>query len=260
MYWLKKLISAGMQPHSVLLIMIGVGLILLRFTKKHRAGKILFLIGCGGMFLSSIDPVANALVRPLESTYPPLLPSATEPVTTLSDGSAAPAWIVVLGGGSTVEPGLAPLQQLSSATVARLNEGIRLQRLFPESKLLLSGSAAHSHLVAGAAQSLGVPRDRITLAPDVLDTVDEARALHSVLGQERFVLVTSAMHMPRAMALCHKSGTRPIAAPTDFVSDNERWSPRHLLDLFPNSSAAWVVQGALHEYLGLLWAKLRGQI
>lgn len=260
MYWLKKLISAGLQPCSVLLAMVVVGLILLRFTRKHRAGKILFLVGCVGMFLSSIDPVSNALVRPLESTYPPLLPLASEPVTTLSDGSAAPVWIVILGGGSTVEAGLAPLQQLSSGSVARLSEGIRLQRLFPESKLLLSGGADHSRLVAGAAQSLGVPRDRMVLAPAVLDTVDEARALHSVLGKERFALVTSAMHMPRAMALCRKTGMHPIAAPTDFVSDNERWSPRHLLNLFPNAGAALVLENTLHEYLGLAWAQLRGQI
>jgi uncharacterized SAM-binding protein YcdF (DUF218 family) len=261
MFWIKKLISAGLQPCSLLLIVMGVGLILLRSTKKHRAGKILLLAGLGGWFLSSISPVANALARPLEKAYPPLLPLASEPLTILSDGSAAPDWIVVLGGGSEEQAGLAPLQQLSSSSVARLTEGIRLQRLFPNSKLWLSGGTAHSRLLAGAAQSLGVPRDRMVLSPNVLDTAEEARALHVGLGQERFVLVTSALHMRRAMALCHKAGMRPLAAPTDYVSDcGVPWAPRHLLEMVPHANAAVLLEQAFHEYLGLVWAKLRGQV
>jgi uncharacterized SAM-binding protein YcdF (DUF218 family) len=260
MFAIKKLLSALLQPCSVLLALIGVGLLLLRFTKKHRMGKILLLVGLGGWFLSSISPVANALVRPLEKAYPLLLPKASEPSTTLSDGSIAPRWIVVLGGGNMEVPAFASIQQLSSSSVARLTEGIRLQRLLPESRLLLSGGTVHSRLLADSAASLGVPRERVTLNADVLDTADEVQALRANLGAERFVLVTSAMHMPRAMALCRKAGMNPIAAPTDYAGDYEPWSSRQLPDLVSSARAELHIERALHEYLGLAWSKLRGQI
>ena len=260
MFALKKLVSELLQPTSVLLLVIVVGLVLLRSTKKQRAGRILLLLGLGGWFLSSFGPVANALVRPLERAYPPLLPMASRPSATLLDGSPAPRWIVVLGGGNMEVPALAPLQQLSSPAVVRLTEGIRLQRLFPEAKLLLSGGTVHSQLLADAALSLGVPRQRIALAPDVLDTADETRALHTVLGREPFVLVTSAAHMPRSVAMCRKAGMNPIAAPTDYLGDYEPWSPRDLLNLIPHAGPGLRVERALHEYLGLVWAKLRGQV
>ena len=203
--------------------------------------------------------MANALVRPLEAAYRPLLPHALGPQTMLADGTATPGWIVILGGGNVEDSALPPLQQLSPASASRLGEGLRLHRLFPEAKLLLSGGTVHSRTLASAAQSLGEPRDRMELVPDVRDTEDEARAAHALLGQQRFVLVTSATHMPRAMALFRKAGMNPIPAPADYLGDNEPWSVRHLLNLFPHAYAAVLVERALHEYLGLVWTKLRGQ-
>jgi uncharacterized SAM-binding protein YcdF (DUF218 family) len=260
MFALKKIISASLQPFSLLLGAMVLGLILLRFTKKQRTGQALVLAALAGCYLFSIIPVANAFVRPLESEYPPLLPHASTPLASFEDGSAAPAWIVVLGGENVEVPSLAPLQQLGPGSVARLTEAIRLHRLFPEAKLLLSGGLVHSRLLADAAQSLGVPRDRMELAPDVLDTEDEARALHTIVRQEKMVLVTSAMHMPRAMALFRKVGSLPVAAPTDYAADTGPWSPRNLLGLIPRAKAGEQIERALHEYLGLLWAKFRGQI
>jgi uncharacterized SAM-binding protein YcdF (DUF218 family) len=260
MFALKKLISASLQPFSVLVGTLVLGLILLRFTKRHRTGKALLLAALAGCYLFSITPVANAFVRPLESAYPPLLPHASTPLAAFEDGSAAPGWIVVLGGGNVEVPSRAPLQQLVPGSVARLTEAIRLHRLFPEAKLLLSGGTVHSRLLADAAQSLGVPRERMVLAPDVLDTEDEAKALHLIVGQEPMVLVTSAMHMPRAVALFREVGAIPVAAPTDYAGDTGSWSARNLLGLFPHAGAGAEIEHALHEYLGLLWAKLRGQI
>jgi uncharacterized SAM-binding protein YcdF (DUF218 family) len=260
MFALKKLISAGLQPCSVLLILVVAGLVLLHFTKKHRAGKILLLVGVVGWFLSTAGLMANALVRPLESAYPPLLPTASLPLTTLSDGSSVPNWIVVLGGGNSEDPSLAPLQRLAEGSVARLTEALRLKRLFPDAKLLLSGGKEHSRLLADAALSLGIPQNQVVRLPSVRDTADEAQAVRALLGPERIVLVTSATHMPRAMALFHKEGLNPVPAPTDFNGGRRPWSLLQLLDLIPNANAGMLTEKALHEYLGLVWAKLRGHV
>ncbi|MGA7741397.1 MAG: ElyC/SanA/YdcF family protein [Polyangia bacterium] len=264
MFALKKLLSAALQPGFVLLIVMLVGLILLWFSKKQRAAKALLTAGLALLALLFLDPVARALVRPLEATYPPLLAEATQTVSSLPDGSPAPRWVVVLGGGHIDNRSLAASQQLSAPTLARLAEGIRLQRLLPESKLVLSGGgnrheATEAGLLAGAGTSLGAPRERMVLESQSRDTIDEVRALHATLGQERFVLVTSATHLPRAMAMFEKAGMNPIPAPTDYLDADESADVGRLFALIPRAGAAGTIERALHEYLGLFWARLRGQ-
>jgi uncharacterized SAM-binding protein YcdF (DUF218 family) len=261
MFALKKLLSAVVQPCSLLLTVMILGLVLLFFTKKQRLAKALLTAGLALLALLSLGPVARALVRPLERTCPPLLAEATQAVSTMPDGSPAPRWVVVLGGGKSERRSMAPIHQLFEASLVRLAEGIRLQRLLPESKLVLSGGSydartTEAEVLAAAGASLGAPQDRMVLESQSWDTIDEVRALHALLGQDRFVLVTSAMHMPRAMAMFKKAGMNPIAAPTDYLASDE---VSDMLGLFPRAEAGWMIERALHEYLGLFWARIRGQ-
>jgi uncharacterized SAM-binding protein YcdF (DUF218 family) len=261
MFALKKLLSAALQPCSLLLTVMAVGLVLLYFTKRQRTAKILLTAGLALLALLSLGPVAQALVRPLEMTYPPLLAQATQAVTTLPDGSPAPRWVVVLGGGKSEDDDLAPVHKLSEPSLVRLAEGIRLQRLLPESQLILSGGSSgmttsEAEVLGAAGVSLGAPRDHMVLESQSWDTIDEVRALRVLLGQNRFVLVTSAMHMSRAMAMFRKAGMSPIAAPTDYLASGE---DSDMLGWFPHAGAGQMIERALHEYLGLLWARMRGQ-
>jgi uncharacterized SAM-binding protein YcdF (DUF218 family) len=264
MFALKKLLSAVLQPCSLLLTVMTLGLVMLFFSKKPRIAKALLSAGLALLVLLSLGPVARALVRPLEMTYPPLLTEATSASDTLPDGSPAPRWVVVLGGGHTEGRSLAPVHQLSESSLVRLAEGIRLQRLLPGSQLVLSGgsngmTASEAEVLAAAGVSLGAPQDRMVLESQSLDTVDEVRALHALLGGDRFALVTSAMHLPRAMAMFKRAGMHPIPAPTDFLSLDQPSGVGHLLGLMPHAGAAFAIERGLHEYLGLFWAKLRGQ-
>jgi len=264
MFALKKLLSAGLQPCSLLLAVIAVGLVLLWFTKKQRTAKALLTSGLALLALLMLDPVARALVRPLEATYPPLLAGATQASATLPDGSPAPRWVVVLGGGHAERRALAAIHNLSAPTLVRLAEGIRLQRLLPESKLILSGGGnrpetTEAQLLAAAGASLGAPPDRMVLESQSCDTIDEVRALRTLLGGERFALVTSATHLRRAMAMFEKAGMNPIPAPTDYLALDEPVGVGHLLALIPRAGASQTIERALHEYLGLFWARLRGQ-
>ena len=90
------------------------------------------------------------------------------------------------------------------------------------------------------------------------DTKDEARLIHDIVGKDRFVLVTSASHMPRSMALFEKRGMRPIAAPTEYlVKMRQKVSPAMF---FPGADGLRKAERSFHEYLGLWWAWLMGQI
>jgi uncharacterized SAM-binding protein YcdF (DUF218 family) len=261
MFALKKLLSAALQPCSLLLAVMVLGLVLLLFTKRQRTARALLTAGLALLALLSLGPVARALVRPLEAAYPPLLAEVTQAVSTMPDGSPAPHWVVVLGGGKSEDDDLAPVHKLSEPSLVRLAEGIRLQRLLPESQLILSGGSSgmttsEAETLAAAGVSLGAPRDHMVLESQSWDTIDEVRALRALLDQDRFVLVTSAMHMCRAMAMFRKAGMNPVAAPTDYLASGE---DSDMLSLFPHAQAGLIVERALHEYLGIFWARMRGQ-
>jgi uncharacterized SAM-binding protein YcdF (DUF218 family) len=79
-----------------------------------------------------------------------------------------------------------------------------------------------------------------------------------LVGDDRFVLVTSASHMLRSVALFRKQGMEPIPAPTDhWVKRSDGMSPYRF---FPGAENLLKTEMAVHEYLGLAWAKIRGQI
>ncbi|MBW2649390.1 MAG: YdcF family protein [Deltaproteobacteria bacterium] len=91
----------------------------------------------------------------------------------------------------------------------------------PESRLVFSGGAvfdpvSEAEVMARAAEIMGVEGDRIILEEISRDTGDQARLVQKIVGDERFILVTSASHMPRSMVLFRKSGMEPIPAPTDY--------------------------------------------
>ena len=89
------------------------------------------------------------------------------------------------------------------------------------------------------------------------DTRDEALFIKPIVGSEPFVLVTTASHIPRSMALFKKLGMNPIPSPIGHsVRDRQGL---HYYSFFPNTGNLFKTELAIHEYLGLTWAKLRGQ-
>ena len=110
-----------------------LGLFFLWFTRKQKAGKIFVSAGAVLLATLSYDGISAMLLKPLEYKYPPLL--KTEEICDVK-------WVVVLGGGHTSDPEVPITSQLSHASMARLVEGIRLNNMLPESKLILSGGNA----------------------------------------------------------------------------------------------------------------------
>ncbi|NQT55363.1 MAG: YdcF family protein, partial [Desulfobacteraceae bacterium] len=108
------------------------------------------------------------------------------------------------------------------------------------------------------AVALGINDEDIVLESESMDTKDQARLIRKIVGENRFVLVTSASHMPRSMALFEKRGMRPIPAPIGHsIKERQKITPAMF---FPSAGQIEKIERAFYEYLGLVWAKLRGQI
>lgn len=169
---------------------------------------------------------------------------------------------MVLGGGSRADKALTPEDRLRDASLKRLLEGVRLSRLLPQSRLILSGGDSRgvspdALIMQQVALDTGVVRERIMLEAASWDTADQVKLLRARLGKSPFYLVTSAAHMPRAMRMFRRSGAHPIAAPTDF---HALWVPLQITDFFPQAGVLVNTEGAFYEYLGILWGWVRGQV
>jgi uncharacterized SAM-binding protein YcdF (DUF218 family) len=264
LFLFKKIVAPFLLPLPLCLGLLFIGLGLLWFTRRQKSGKILVSAGAGLLLVLSYSAIPDMALRPLELKYPP--------VTDLAAGSGGPkdalslgavSYIVVLSGGISGDTTLPVTSQIGCDSLSRLLEGVRLYRAEPGRKLILSGGRVYtpisvSQVMSRVALIMGVnPRDILEESVS-RDTEEEARLLKPMVGRERFFLVTSAAHMPRAMALFRQQGLELVAAPVGLPPQQMApWSPE---DFFPSSYSLQRGEIALHEYLGLAWARLRGVI
>ncbi len=264
-FWPKKIIALFFLPLQFALITGTLGLILLHLRRRERLARLLLTAALAALALFSNKGVSQLLMRPLESRFAPLPEFLIENPESKIENSplAACRYIIVLGGGHARSPGLSRINQLSTASLSRLTEAIRLFRLLPpDTRLVVSGhdgdeNISHAQVLAEAALSLGVPADRIVRFDYTRDTHDEALALHALAGDSPVALVTSAWHMPRSMKLFAATGLRPIPCPADFSLKPEPDTfSRFLRFELPALERS---TKAIREYLGLAWTALRGQ-
>ncbi|PTN35619.1 ElyC/SanA/YdcF family protein [Desulfonatronum sp. SC1] len=253
MFLLKIIIGLLCMPLSVAGLLLFVGLALLWLGKSRKLAGTVLLLGTMTAIGFASSPVADRLLIPLERRH--------DPVTSVRD-LADIRFVVVLGGGHRSDPRLTATMQLTDASLARLVEGIRLHRQLPRSVLVVSGGAvfdavSHAQVMAGAAGDLGESGPRVLL-DQARDTAEEMLALREVIeAGEPFLLVTSASHMLRSVALAQAAGLAPIPAPTDFLVKQSLERERHPGDFFPSSTALRRSERAVYEYLGLVWAQVR---
>jgi uncharacterized SAM-binding protein YcdF (DUF218 family) len=255
MFLFKKLVAQFLMPVPFCLALALLGLALVWFTRRQRAGRWLATLGTVALLLLAYGALSGTALATLERRH--------APVTDVSGSAGRVRWVVVLGGGSSGDAGVPAVMRLSEASLARLVEGVRLQRQLPGSRLLLSGGGvfgaqADAETMRALAVGLGVDPASLDLDAFSPDTETQAEVVRARLGAEGFYLVTSASHMPRALALFRKAGTNPLPAPTHFLTQtNEGVSPG---DFFPDSGGLRLAETAAYEYLGLAWAKVRGRI
>jgi uncharacterized SAM-binding protein YcdF (DUF218 family) len=247
MFMMKKIISALINPASILLILLFITLICIFFNKR-RASITLLCCTLIVTYTLSITPTVNYLSGTLEHRYRILktLPNSVR-------------YIVVLSGGGNGRPDKG-INRLNSITLNRTIAAEALSRTRIDHhpiNIIVSGGRRNAAAMRATLISIGFPSQRVIVDGRASDTKDSAKNLKPILQHQRFVLVTSALHMPRAIQLFQGQQLKPIAAPTNFISYNkEAIAAANYLPTFSNLSNVSFVE---HEYLGILWARLRGQ-
>lgn len=260
-YWLKRSISFWLMPLPFCLTLLVLGLIFLLCTRRTRLARGLLISGTVFLLLFSNKFVSVLLVRPLETRYPAI--PEIRPDAPPSRELAACRFVVVLGSGNGNAPGLSALNELSVSALSRIAEAVRLLRVLPSARLIVSGPGdgpdrpTHAVVLARAAESLGIDPSRVTYIDQGHDTEEESIAVKRIVGTEPFALVTSAWHMPRTMALFRYAGLSPLPCPADYtarVGDDLSWG-----DLSWDVSSVERSTWAVRERIGYLWIWLRGR-
>lgn len=251
LFTLQKLIWYLVMPPSSLILLMLFGLFIAR--RHRKTGRALVIAGLGALYLLSLDPVANLLLRPLENAAPPLqrLPAAV-------------AAVVVPGGGSV---DLAPFGVPSvpnAETWTRLVKGIELARELNVPLVLAGGNGEpfaarlnDAEVMAAAAYALGMPRQQVIVENRSRNTLENSHAVRAVVKGERIILATSAYYMKRAVRLFSKRGFTVIPAPTYHLCQPRRIN---IFTLIPGASNLARSSTALAEWLSLGWWGLRGEL
>ena len=244
---LKTLAAQLLMPLPLLLGLLCVGLLLIG-AGRRRSGLGTAVLALVLLLLASTAPLANRLLAPLEAEY-----AAMPQLTKEADIEA----VVVLGGGWQPDAPRSITGKLSDSSAIRLMEGVRLWRQRPELPLVVTGASRQAERppvaqgYAQAAVALGVPGERLVVLDTPTDTGLEASAVREALGEDAaLVLVTSASHMPRAMAHFRAVGLAPVAAPTHYLVAAD--SPGVLSDWVPSARHLRKTERAMYEAMGKL--------
>ena len=245
MFVLKQFLKDLILPPLPWILML---LAVLIFWRRRWARKLLFVTFCLILLLHS--GICGYLLRyPLESLYPPLLsPVKVEPYDA----------IVVLTASTFPAGGLIPFPSVDGSMFRRLDEAWRLYRMQPK-PIIVSGGHVNPFTPAMGENKIardylirwGVPQHDVLGEDKSRDTFESAVEVAKLLrekGWKRYLLVTSAAHMPRSMLAFSAKTPVAIAAPGDFTLKTFEFTP---LDVFPSTGAAGDIAASLHEYLGL---------
>jgi len=245
MFVLKQFLKALLLPPMPWLLML---LAVLIFWHRQWARKLLLITFL--LILALHSGSANYALRyPLESRHAPLL-----------DPQKAGSYdaIVVLTGAMIPASGLIPFPTIDESMFRRLDEAWRLYRIQPRPIIVSGGHVnpftadkdenkiARDYLIRwGVAINNVIGEDQ---SRDTFESAVEVQKLLKKKGWKRYLLVTSAIHMPRSLLVFSALAPTPIAAPGDFSLSEFEPTP---FDLFPNEQAARKLLSAIHEYLGL---------
>ena len=252
---LSKLLGFVTLP-SNLLIEIGIVGVLLLFTSYRRLASWLVVTSIVLTAVVGWSPLGNILLLPLEQRFPPW------------DASRGPpTGLVVLGGAITPDVSAARGAVALNEGAERLTAAAELARRYPNARIIYSGGSnavlaepiAEAPFAVQELEALGVAHDRITAEEQSRNTVENAvfsRLIAQPKPGERWLLITSAYHMPRAIAAFRAAGFGVEAYPVD-------WRTRGWIDAsrpFDSlSDGLRRTDEAVHEWIGLLAYRLTGK-
>ena len=253
---LSKTLGFMLLPTNLL---IGIGLLgaILMVTRFASLGRKLVIAAVLLLVICGLSPLGNLLLYPLESRFP-----------AWDASRGAPDGIVVLGG--SIEPNLSAAHGTAVVSGAsdRIIAAVALARRYPNARVVFSGGSgnlvsndAREADFAGAIfESLGISKSRLIMERHSRNTVENAefsKALVAPKQGERWLLVTSAFHMPRSVGLFRKAGFVVEPYPVD-------WRVGGPYDLFSFANIAVAGFGrtdiAVREWMGLIAYRATGKI
>ncbi|MDP6829849.1 MAG: YdcF family protein [Alphaproteobacteria bacterium] len=242
------------KPLNLILILLLLANLLL-WSRWRRFGAWLTGIVTLALLAVAVLPIGEWALAPLSDRFAPI-----------ETGVAGPVDGIVLLSGSAVNLDISGQigHAVPGSAAARLVEFIRLARAYPKARLLICGGNAGANgmregpLIADYLVSRGFDRSRLLVENASLDTYENAvfgRDLAKPAAGERWLLVTSAWHMPRAMAVFRTQGWPVVAAPPQPRSAGKGG---FALRFKPGLGLRYIGT-AMHEYLGLLAYRIRGR-
>lgn len=252
---LSKTVAVMLLPANFLIGLGLVGIVLLA-TRFAPLGRKLVVVAVLLLAICGFSPLGYALLYALESRFPPWDASRGVP-----DG------IIILGGPIDTDISAAHNAPVTRGGADRLIAGAALASRYPNARVLFSGGSANlisndakeADYAAEIFASLGVPKTRLTmerLSRNTYENAEFSKALVAPKPGERWLLVTSAYHMPRSVGLFRKAGFNVEPYPVDW-----RVGGRADLLSFTDFSVEGLVRTdtGLREWIGLVAYRLAGR-
>jgi uncharacterized SAM-binding protein YcdF (DUF218 family) len=238
------------------MVELGILSLLLMLTRFAALGRKLAVTTLILLALCAFSPLGNFLLYPLESRFPAWDPS-----------HGAPDGIIVLGGSVDTDLSAAHRTPVVAHAADRMLAPAELARKYPKARIVFTGGTANlvsteareADYSAPILESLGIPKDRLILERDSRNTWENAiftKQLVSPKPGERWLLVTSAFHMPRAMGIFRKAGFDVEAYPVDW-----RMGERDNLFEFNHNGADGLgkTDVSVREWIGLVTYRVMGR-
>ena len=215
LFWFSTVFWVVVAPGNLALIVAAAG-VLLMWTPWKRTGRRLATVGALALLAIAILPLGTWLARPLENRFPAL--AETPPVV---DG------IIVLGGASRTGLTESRGQPAVNDSAERLLTFAELARHYPRARLVFTGGTGS--LDPGELREADVARQVLIRAGldvsrvkferasrNIYENASLARQVADPAPDETWMLVMSAMYMPRAVGVFREAGWRVLPVPVDY--------------------------------------------
>lgn len=244
---MASIIGAMLVPSGLAYLLFALGLLIALKERWRRLSWALLAISGAITLVFSTGSVATALLSPLEYEYPAVHDTRTH---------QGIQHIVVLTGYAADDPDMPLTGRLHWASAFRVMMALQLKHGGCDNcDVIVSGEPTTAKVMGESLVALGLPTDRLILETGSLTTADSAKNLQPLL-RAPFFLVTSAGHLRRSLAVLRKQGLQPVPVPTDYQGPRD-WRDA---DERPTPQSLMTSDLAVHEYIGLLWYRLKGAI
>lgn len=256
-FYISKLLWFFVVPSNLLTFMVVVGAVLF-WAGRIKWAKRLILTGGSLLLVFGLSPLGNLLALPLEERFPH---------PDLSKLSAPPTGIIILGGGTDTMVSKARGVVALTEAGDRFTEGLILAHRFPQAKIVLSGGSVEvfykrsveADVADSFFKSLGIAADRLIPEPNSRNTYENAKFTKQAVKPkpgEHWILVTSAIHMPRSVGCFRTVGFDVIP----WAADYRTRGPQDIYKFFDKvSSGLRRMDAVTREYIGLIVYWLSGR-